>query len=43
MLAITTLDLYPGVNWNYCFGWATYVAGVGVFSFNRFVPDNYKN
>ena len=39
MVGITNYDLYPGENWNYVFGWATYNIGVGVFSFNRFGDD----
>lgn len=39
MIAITSHDLYPGDNWNYVFGWATYNVGVGVFSYYRFTED----
>jgi hypothetical protein len=41
MLTITMQDLYPGLKWAYCFGWAIYKARTGVFSFLRFDPQ-YK-
>jgi len=33
------LDLYPGINWSYVFGWANFGSGSGVFSFKRYHPD----
>jgi archaemetzincin len=36
---VTLCDLYPGVNWNYVFGWANFGRGSGVFSFKRYHPD----
>ena len=39
MLCITMWDLYPGPNWNFCFGWASYTEGVGAFSFCRYDSD----
>ena len=39
MLTITMQDLYPGNNWSYCFGWASYTSRSGVFSFLRFDPE----
>ena len=39
MLCITMKDLYPGPNWGYCFGWASYNEGVGAFSFLRYDPS----
>ena len=38
MLSITMKDLYPSDNWAFCFGWASYTEGVGVFSFCRYDP-----
>ena len=35
---ITMKDLYPGPNWAFCFGWASYTEGVGSFSFCRYDP-----
>lgn len=35
VMGITLNDLYPGPNWNYVYGWATYRARVGIFSFLR--------
>lgn len=32
-------DLYPGPNWGFCFGWASFTEGVGGFSFCRFDPE----
>ena len=31
-------DLYPGPNWSFCFGWASYTEGVAAFSFCRYDP-----
>ena len=39
LLAVTMTDLYPGENWNFVFGQATYKNRVGVFSFARFHPQ----
>lgn len=39
ILGVTMTDLYPGINWNYCFGWANFNRGSGVFSFKRYEPD----
>lgn len=39
ILGVTTVDLYPGINWNYVFGWANFGRGSGVFSFKRYHPD----
>ena len=36
---ITMHDLYPGKNWNFCFGWASFTEGVAAFSFCRYDPD----
>lgn len=38
MLCLTMEDLYPGNNWNFCFGWASFTEGVGAFSFRRYDP-----
>jgi archaemetzincin len=35
VMGITLHDIYPGPNWNYVYGWATYRARVGIFSFLR--------
>jgi len=39
MLCITMKDLYPGPRWAFCFGWASFNAGVGAFSFLRYDPS----
>ena len=39
VIGLTNEDLYPGKNWNFCFGWATYNVGVGAFSFCRYDPS----
>ena len=33
------MDLYPGIKWNYVFGWANFGKGTGVFSFQRYHPS----
>eukprot|EP00928_Gymnodinium_smaydae_P074503 TRINITY_DN57549_c0_g1_i1.p1 TRINITY_DN57549_c0_g1~~TRINITY_DN57549_c0_g1_i1.p1 ORF type:complete len:1191 (+),score=165.92 TRINITY_DN57549_c0_g1_i1:248-3574(+) len=41
-VAITMADIYPiknGVAWNFVFGQASLVDGVGIFSFSRFYPS----
>ncbi|MBL9089031.1 MAG: hypothetical protein JNM10_17965 [Planctomycetia bacterium] len=38
VLALTTRDLYPSPSWNFVFGEAALVEGVGVFSFARMDP-----
>ena len=38
MLAVTMIDLYPNENYNYVFGRASLVEGLGVFSFARHHP-----
>ena len=38
-LCITMKDLYPGPNWAFCYGWASYTEGVGGFSFCRFTDE----
>lgn len=43
ILGVTMLDLYPGINWNYVFGWANFGKGSGVFSFKRYHPDHPSN
>lgn len=35
IIGITLKDIYAGANWNFVFGWASYVNRVGVFSFMR--------
>lgn len=35
VMGITLKDIYAGKNWNYVYGWAKYVARVGIFSFLR--------
>eukprot|EP01079_Euglenida_sp_SAG-EU17-18_P006677 gene6677-1193_t len=40
-VAVTMMDLYPGEEWNFVFGQASLVDGVGVFSFARYVPSFY--
>ena len=42
VLGVTMVDLYPGVNWSWCFGWANFGSGSGVFSFCRY-PPSYKD
>ena len=42
ILGVTTLDLYPGINFNYVFGWANFGSGTGVFSFRRYHPQYFK-
>ena len=42
VLGVTMVDLYPGINWSYCFGWANFGSGSGVFSFCRY-PPTYKS
>lgn len=39
MIGLTNEDLYPSENYNFCFGWAVYSAGIGAFSFFRFNPE----
>lgn len=39
VMGITLQDIYPGPNWNYVYGWATYKARVGIFSFVRWDHD----
>ena len=39
ILGLTNEDLYPGDNWTFVFGWASYTAGVGTFSFKRYDPS----
>jgi len=39
ILGVTTMDLYPGIKWNYVFGWANFGKGTGVFSFKRYHPS----
>jgi archaemetzincin len=43
ILGVTMLDLYPGIKWNYVFGWANFGSGTGVFSFKRYHPDYPDN
>lgn len=38
ILALTMEDLYPQPSWNFCFGQASLVHRVGVFSFARYDP-----
>ena len=38
MLAVTMIDLYPDENWNFVFGQASLMEGIGVFSFARHHP-----
>ena len=38
MLAVTMIDLYPNEDWNFVFGQATLLEGIGVFSFARHHP-----
>ncbi len=40
LMGITMSDLYPRESWNFVFGQASLVNGVGIMSFNRFDPDN---
>jgi archaemetzincin len=35
VMGITLKDIYAGQNWNYVYGWASYVNRVGIFSFLR--------
>ena len=39
ILGVTMVDLYPGINFNYVFGWANFGSGTGAFSFKRYLPD----
>tara|TARA_Y100001960_G_scaffold162477_2_gene170845 strand:+ start:1259 stop:2329 length:1071 start_codon:yes stop_codon:yes gene_type:complete len=39
VLAITMADLYPGEQWNFVFGHASFRERVGVYSFARYQPD----
>ena len=39
MIGLTKEDLYPGPQWLWCFGWASFTAGVSSFSFKRYGPD----
>lgn len=39
LLAVTMTDLYPGEDWNFVFGLASYRERVGIFSFARFRPS----
>jgi archaemetzincin len=39
VVALTTRDVWPGEGWNYVFGQASLVAGVGIFSFARMTPE----
>jgi len=41
ILALTMEDLYPQPSWNFCFGQASLVHRVGVFSFARYDPAFY--
>ena len=38
MLLCTMKDLYPQPSWAFCFGWASFTAGVGCVSFARYDP-----
>jgi len=40
VVAFTMMDLYPHPHWNYCFGEADPSQGIGVFSFNRYMPPS---
>lgn len=40
VMGITLKDIYPGPNWNYVYGWATYKARVGIFSFARWNEED---
>ncbi|KAJ3427368.1 archaemetzincin [Anaeramoeba flamelloides] len=42
-LAITMEDLYPKESWNFVFGQASLVRGVGVYSFARYDPMFYSS
>jgi hypothetical protein len=39
IIGLTNEDLYAGDNWAFVFGWASYTAGVGTFSFKRYDPS----
>ena len=39
LIAVTMEDLYPDEKWNFVFGQARLMGGVGVFSFARYDPD----
>lgn len=41
LIAVTTADLYPGPDWNFVFGYASFDERVGVYSFARFDPGFY--
>ena len=41
IIAITMEDLYPDPSWNFVFGQASILEGVGVFSFSRYDPRFY--
>lgn len=43
IIAFTNLDLYPGNNWNYVFGLASYHKRVGVWSMARFIDSTCNN
>ena len=43
LISILLEDLYPGDNWNYVFGAASYSKRVGVFSFARFSDSFFDN
>ena len=42
ILALTMEDLYPQPSWNFCFGQASLVHRVGVFSFARYNPAFFE-
>lgn len=39
LIAVTMTDLYPGDDWNFVFGQASYKSRVGIFSFARYHPQ----
>lgn len=41
VVGITMLDLYPNENYNFVFGIASLMDGVGVYSFSRYMPGNH--
>lgn len=43
IIALTPIDLYPGNDWNYVFGLASYQKRVGVWSISRFMENNHDS
>ncbi|KAL1771344.1 archaemetzincin-2 isoform X1 [Sigmodon hispidus] len=43
IVGVTMIDLYPRDSWNFVFGQASLIDGVGIFSFARYGKDFYSS